>query len=77
VFFYSCGNVNEKNTPEQKFEYVIIVLLDKNLQLKRIYEMTWTQFLKFRKWHKTMRAWNLYINITLSNELKTIYNRGN
>jgi hypothetical protein len=70
--FYGCGNIDEKNIPEQKFEHVIVVIVDKNLQLKKIYEITWKQFLKFRKWHKTMRAWNLYTNKTFLTEVKVI-----
>lgn len=71
--FYGCGNVDEKIIPEQKFEYVVIVIIDKNLQLKKIYEVTWKQFLKFRRWHKTMRAWNISINSTLINEAKSVF----
>lgn len=71
--FYGCGNIGEKTIPKQKFEYVIIVIIDKNLQLKKIREITWKQFLKFRKWHKTMRAWNISVSLSLLKEAETIF----
>lgn len=70
--FYGCGDQNEQN-PQEKFEYVIIVIIDKNYKPKKILEITWNQFLKFRRWHKTMRAWNITITKDLLKESKIIY----
>lgn len=72
--FYGCGDNNDENPPEKKFEYVIIVQIFKNYKPKRIIELTWEQFLKFRKWHSTMRAWNLSITKNLAAEAKIILN---
>lgn len=75
--FYGCGDQKESKT-EKKFEYVIIVLIDKHYQPKRVIEITWEQFLKFRRWHKTMRAWNLNLTKELLDESKNIFsNRHN
>jgi len=70
--FYGCGDQKASN-PEKKFEYVITVLINKHYQPKKIIEMTWEQFLKFRRWHKTMRAWNLSLTQELLAEAKTIF----
>lgn len=70
--FYGCGEQVDKN-PDKKFEYVIIVVIDKQYRPKKILELTWEQFLKFRKWHKTMRAWNLSITQSLIAEAKTVW----
>ncbi|UMX47606.1 MAG: hypothetical protein L7H18_04135 [Candidatus Nealsonbacteria bacterium DGGOD1a] len=70
--FYGCGDQTDKN-PEKKFEYVIIVLIDKHYKPKKILELTWEQFLKFRRWHKTMRAWNLSLTQELAAESKSIF----
>ena len=75
--FYGCGDNEDINIPEKKFEYVIIVQIYKNYKPKRILELTWEQFLKFRKWHSTMRAWNLSITKSLVLEAKTILNNEN
>lgn len=57
---------------DQKFEHVIIVIIDKSYELKKMIEINWKQFLKFRRWHKTMRAWNLNLTQQLYNEATTI-----
>lgn len=59
--FYGCGNIDDKELPGQKFEYVLIVIIDKDFQLKNIFEINWKQFLDNRKWHSTMKAWNLSV----------------
>ncbi len=68
-------NIDEKGStsiPDKKFEYVIIVQIFKNYRLKRIIELTWEQFLKFRKWHGVMRAWNIGITKSLLTEANII-----
>jgi hypothetical protein len=70
--FHGCGDQNEKN-PQRAFEYVTIVIIDKAYRPKKILELTWNQFLKFRKWHKTMRAWNITVTQDLLKEVKVIY----
>jgi len=69
--FYGLGDQNEKS-PEKKFEYVIIVIIDKYYQPQKIFELTWNQFIELRKWHKTMRAWNLIITKELISKAKVI-----
>lgn len=51
---------------------MIIVLVDENLELKKIAEINWAQFLKYRKWHKTMRGWNLSVTKEFLTEAKNI-----
>jgi hypothetical protein len=71
--FYNCGNYGDENYPEKKFEFVIIVIIGKDFQQKQIIEIDWKQFLKFRKWHKTMRAWNISITENLLKEANILY----
>ncbi len=71
--FYGCGNINDKNSPNQKFEFALIVVIGKDFQLKNIYEITWEQFLNFRKWHSTMNAWNLSITKNLIKAANKIF----
>ena len=70
--FYGLGEKDDKEACEKKFEYVIIVQLYKNYRPKRIIELTWIQFLKFKKWHSTMRAWNLNVTKSLLSDAKII-----
>lgn len=70
--FYGISEKDESEIPNKKFEYVIIVQIFKDYRPKRILELTWGQFLKFKKWHSTMRAWNLSVTKLLLNEAKII-----
>jgi hypothetical protein len=70
--FYGCGDADDDVQPEKHFEYVIIVQISKNYKLKRMIELTWEQFIKHRKWHKTMRAWNLSVTQNLLKNAKII-----
>lgn len=71
--FYGVGEKDDNFIPDKKFEYVIIVQIFKNYRPKRILELTWNQFLKFKRWHSTMRAWNLSTTKTLLAEAKIIF----
>ena len=71
--FYGIGEKDNAEIPDKKFEYVIIVQLSKNYKPKRILELTWDQFLKHKRWHSTMRAWNLSVTKTLLSDAKIIF----
>jgi len=70
--FYGIGEKDDEDIPEKKFEYVIIVQLYKNYRPKRILELSWNNFLKHRRWHSTMRAWNLSVTKKLLSEARVI-----
>lgn len=70
--FYGMGEKDDKKISEKKFEYVIIVQLFRDYRLKMMLELTWDQFLKYKKWHSTMRAWNISVTRALLNESKII-----
>lgn len=70
--FYGIGEKENPVIPEKKFEYVIIVQIFKNYRPKRILELTWEQFLKYKRWHSTMRGWNLSVTKTLLQEAKVV-----
>lgn len=71
--FYGLGERDDVIVPDKKFEFVIIVQISKNYRPKRIVELTWEQFLKYRKWHSTMRAWNLSVTKNLLADARIIY----
>ncbi len=45
------------------FEYLILVLFNKDYSLKEIYELTWEQFLTHRKMKPPENKWNLPITL--------------
>ena len=50
-------------TPDKpKFEYVIICQFDNDFQLKSIYQLDWDAFIKHKKWHSTLKAWNINLS---------------
>ena len=70
--FYGIGEKDDQGIPEKKFEYVIIVQLYKSYLPKRILELDWNNFLKHKKWHSTMRAWNLSVTKALLQDARVI-----
>ena len=48
------------------FEYLILVIFNKDYSLSEIYELTWKQFLRFRK----MKPPENKFNVSITNELK-------
>jgi hypothetical protein len=55
------------------FEYLILVIFNKDYSLKEIYELTWTQFLKYRKIKPPENKWNLPITNEVKNIAKKVY----
>ena len=72
--FYGLNPPESNLTENQKFEYVIIACFDDSFRLTRILELTWSQFLKHKRWHKRMRAWNLSVTKILLNDSKVVFN---
>ncbi|HEY4483722.1 MAG TPA: hypothetical protein VI752_00915 [Candidatus Paceibacterota bacterium] len=70
--FYGIAEKDDKSVPEKKFEHVIIVQLYKNYRPKRILELSWETFLKHKRWHSTMRAWNLNVTKAVLVDAKII-----
>lgn len=71
--FFGLNDPKSDLPEERKFEYVIIAIFEKNLVLRRINELTWQDFLRYKKWHSRMRAWNLSVTQELLNNTKTIF----
>jgi hypothetical protein len=70
--FYGLSDKDSKEINEKKFEYVIIAQFDDDYILKRILELDWEAFLKNKRWHSRMRAWNLGISKKLIADSKIV-----
>ena len=66
--------ISEKN-PEKVFEYVVIVIMNTDYSINKILEISWDTFLKYKRWHSRMQAWNLTITKKLFNESKIVYSK--
>lgn len=71
--FWGLNPPGYEEIEQQRFEFVIVVLFDDFLGLKRINELTWEQFLKYKRWNSRMGAWNLPITRDLLDNTRTVY----
>ena len=71
--FHGLNDPDSEEVETQKFEFVIIMLFTDNFKLSKILEIHWDMFLKHKRWHKTMRAWNLSVNKSLLANSNIIY----
>jgi len=71
--FYGLNDVDSGEIETQKFEYVTIVLFNNEFKLQKILELSWELFLKHKRWHKTMRGWNLSITRSLVDDATVVF----
>lgn len=55
------------------FEYVIIIVLNSTYGIKQIIELDWDTFIKYKRWHSRMNAWNLIVTNKLIADSKIIF----
>lgn len=71
--FNGLNDLDSELPQEQKFEYVVIVLLNMNLSIKAIYELSWDSFLSLKKWNKSKKTWYLTVTYNLRRKAKILY----
>ena len=71
--FYGLPEQGSTQLPIQKFEYAIIVKLTDDFELEKIIELTWNEFLQYKKWHSRMKAWNLSYSKKLIDTVNIIH----
>jgi len=74
--FYGLNPKGSNEKDVQRFEYILIVVFDGNISLMHILEIDWNTFIKHKKWHSRMRAWNLVITKKLIEDCTIIYTQG-
>ncbi len=73
--FFGLNPKNSEEKDKQKFEYLLVVVLDKKLQPLKIIEASWETFYKFKGWHSRMNAWNISLTKAFLNDSKIIFNK--
>jgi len=71
--FYGLPHKDSNKEPDQIFDYLLIVVFNDSYKVIAIYELTWQQFLKHKKWHSRMEAWNVSVNKNVKRESNTVY----
>ena len=61
------------NNNEQKFKYLLIIILNDEYALDMILELTWEDFFKYKKFNKRMNNYNISLTNTLINSVKIIF----
>jgi hypothetical protein len=73
--FYGLEPKGSSISDSQKFEYVLIVKFSDNYELEKIIQVDWLTFLNHKKWHSTMRAWNLSLTKELERDSLIIFKK--
>ena len=60
--FYGLNSNKSALENKKIFDFAVIIKLDENYTIDRIYLLDWNQFLEHKKWHSRMKAWNLNIS---------------
>lgn len=72
---YDLNEPDSTESENQKFEFMIVVQFSKTFELLRVIELDWELFLQFKRWHKTMRGWNINITKDLLNQSNVLLNQ--
>jgi hypothetical protein len=73
--FFGLPPAGQNEPINPMFDFVVIVKFDNNYNLELIVEITWEQFLVYKRWLPTQNAYNLYLNGELLSNAKSIYRR--
>jgi len=66
---------DRENKEKQLFEYLLIVILNDDYELKSLYRLSWKQFWKVKQWDRTMNAWYLPKTLKALNEGECLYEK--
>ena len=73
----SFWNPDSIKNNEKTFEYLIICILDDYYSLNMILELTWNDFIKFKKFNKRMNNFQVSVTQKLIDEVKIVYKKVN
>jgi hypothetical protein len=71
--FHGLPKKNSNAEPKQLFDLLLIVKFSDSYEVETIYELTWQQFLKHKRWHSRMKAWNVSVNKEMKADAKIVY----
>ncbi|WP_294805361.1 hypothetical protein [uncultured Gemmiger sp.] len=73
--FYGLEPKGSTIQDKQKFEYVILCKFNSDYELEEILEMDWKTFLRHKRWHSRMNAWNLPLTREVCSDCKVIFQK--
>ena len=60
---------------EKKFDFLLIVILDRSFSLDMILELSWNDFFKHKKFNSRMNNYNISVTNKLINDVSVIYEK--
>lgn len=73
--FHGLNPPDSKNEEPKIFEYLVVVMLDDLCQPVKILECTWNVFIKYKRWHGTMKAWNISVTGNFEKESRVVFRK--
>lgn len=73
--FYGLEAPNSDKIDNQKFEYLLIVKFGEDHELEKIIQLDWNLFIKHKRWHRTMNAWNITITRALIEDAEILFEK--
>jgi hypothetical protein len=59
--FYGLEPPESKKVNKPLFEFLVICKFGINYEVEGIYQLSWDEFLKYKKWNSHMQAWNIQL----------------
>ena len=72
----ATGTFQADDFTKKRFDYMILVILDEFFQPVQILEATWDYVNKYKRMHKTMRAYNIPVTAEFRAGCKVVYRTG-
>ena len=73
--FMDLNLLTLKLQTNKNLNFLLIVKFDNDYQLEKIIQLDWNLFIKYRRWHKTMTAWNITITKALTEEADILFEK--
>ncbi len=71
--FVGLYDKDSTEADSQKFEFAVVIVLDDNLKLKNIFELSWKVFLDCKKWDSASSSWKLVVTKELIEKSRIIF----
>jgi hypothetical protein len=69
------GTFQADDFTDKTFDYLIVVFLDEYYQPLQILEAPWEVVNKFKKYHKTMKAYNVSLSKKFKDQCRVVYSK--
>lgn len=72
---YGLQPKGSKKSNSALFEYMVICQMNEDCELEGIYQLSWESFLKHKKWHSRMNAWNIALTKAVKTDSLVVFEK--